>query len=724
MAMAYALGQPAMSSQQGVLANDPALQLAPVGNDGPDFGLLKTAFEKTVRDAQPYVDQCRLNYETRYALWNGQTADGKKHSREGKAVEPTPWDGASDLQVFLTDNIINKKVAMKCMALRKANLVAAPVNSNDQERASLVSTFMRWLIRTQIPELPREEELLGNYLEEKGVAATGQFWERRQEKTLTILAVDQFQQQFPSVNFAELLASGEADDDLVSLFIEHFDCSKAKAKKMLNELKKLGETSVPTLGPERSYPVIRAFNLDQDLFISPWATDLERAPGIYRIEYLTAEQLRSFVNSDGWDAAWVEKAIETCRGKIVTISPNEYLQPIARNFTYIQQRYSDSIGVVYAYQRLSDEDGVPGIYLTVFNPNLSPDVDQPGYAKYGLLGYAHGQYPFVLHRREFLSRKLHDSRGVPEPGKPWQQQIKAHKDSRIDAASWAVIPPLMHPAGRPPTRWGPGVRIPERRPGEYHFADRPMPDMNTDDSEDRLTADFKEYNGFASKEGDPAFSVVENQFEVDKFMAGWAKAYRQVWKLYQQYGSDEVYFRVIGVKAQNMQMFQKGDPNEEYDFSITYDVQSTDFEKMAQKWQAIIQGAMNLDRRGIVNWEALLTAFINSIDPNIAETIIQPADVGTQKVVDDEHSDLAQIFAGISKNIKIGTPPQLGLQIIQQYVQGPDVQQKMAQDELFKERIETRAKQYQQQIQQQQNAVTGRLGAAMPDAQNATPVPQ
>src|SRR6185295_10634024 len=90
---------------------DNSLQLAPVGEGGPDFNALKGAFEKAVSDSQPYVDQCRLNYETRFALWPGQTADGKKHSREGAKIDPTPWDGASDLRVYLVDNVINKKVA-------------------------------------------------------------------------------------------------------------------------------------------------------------------------------------------------------------------------------------------------------------------------------------------------------------------------------------------------------------------------------------------------------------------------------------------------------------------------------------------------------------------------------------------------------------------------------------------------------------------------------------
>jgi aspartate/tyrosine/aromatic aminotransferase len=93
-------------------------------------------------------------------------------------------------------------------------------------------------------------------------------------------------------------------------------------------------------------------------------------------------------------------------------------------------------------------------------------------------------------------------------------------------------------------------------------------------------------------------------------------------------------------------------------------------------------------------------------------------------VVNDEQQDLAQIFAGIPKNIRIGTPPQLGLQVIQQYLQQPDVQQRYSQDQAFRERIDARAKQYQFQEQQQQNATIGRLGAQMPGPMAATTSPR
>jgi hypothetical protein len=248
--------------------------------------------------------------------------------------------------------------------------------------------------------------------------------------------------------------------------------------------------------------------------------------------------------------------------------------------------------------------------------------------------------------------------------------------------------------------------------------------MNTENSESLLESSFKEYNGFAAQKGDPSVDPIYNQWEINKFLTCLSKSFRQIWKLYKQYGKEQVVFRVMGVKDADTMMFEKGDVNEEFDFYLSWDVQSTDFKSMAEKWTAIIQGAQSLDRDGVCDWSALFQAFVSSIDPNIAERIIRPVKAGQQQVVNDEQQDLAQIFAGIPKNIRIGTPPQLGLQVIQQYLQQPDVQQRYSQDQAFRERIDARAKQYQFQEQQQQNATIGRLGAQMPGPMAATTSPR
>ena len=50
------------------------------------------------------------------------------------------------------------------------------------------------------------------------------------------------------------------------------------------------------------------------------------------------------------------------------------------------------------------------------------------------------------------------------------------------------------------------------------------------------------------------------------------------------------------------------------------------------------------------------------------------------------------------------------MQVIQQYVQQPDVSQRMQSDEAFQARFQKYVQQYQFQMQQAQNAQIGRIG--------------
>lgn len=709
--------------------SDPGLLLAPP--DGQvDITVLKSAFETTVRDCSSYNSQCRQNYETRFAIWNGQSSDNKKHAREGANTEPTPWEGASDMRVYEVDAAINYKVAMYSMARRKANLIAIPVNSGQIERAKTVSNFMRWLVNTQIPHVDREDELLCQYIKEKGIGIMGQFWEKRQEKVLDVIKlsdVEAMLQQGHRQNgrdpaaqpsAGELLSHEDTQEMFENGLMQFYEVSRRKAAQMMKELVRDGETSIPVNGREISRPVLRAFNCDEDIFIPPYATDIETSPYVFRVQYYSAEQLRGFVHSDGWDADWVEAAIRTCKGKMITMVPDQSTEPISRNYIFRYQRFNDLIGVVYGYRRLSDVDGVAGIYLTIFNPDLAAsegtETANRGYAKHSLLPYRHGQYPFVVHRAEYLSRRIHDTRGIPEVGKQFQDNVKACRDSRMDAASIGILPPIGFPQGRAPGSWGPGARIPERRAGEYHFMDRPSVggDANTEKTEEIQIGAFREYNGIHTGDEDNQVATTLNQFEMDRYLSGWSASLWQVWKLWQQYGEDEVYFQVIGVKHADASVMKKGSPEENFDFYMTYDAINFDPEARADKWQRITDLCIKADRDGVVNWTALLQMQLESEDPVVAETIIMPKTQATQQIISKVQGDLVDISGGVGKNYTPGTPPQLALQVIQQWLGQSDVQQRMQQDSAFRQRAQTYIKQASFQLQQQHNAVTGKLGAA------------
>ena len=96
--------------------------------------------------------------------------------------------------------------------------------------------------------------------------------------------------------------------------------------------------------------------------------------------------------------------------------------------------------IVYAYQRLLDEDNAPGIYCTVFYPRITDS-----YAKHQLMDYAHGKYPFVVSTYERTSKRLYSTRSIPQIAEPDQQALKVEVDSAIDAQSLTTLPPIEHP---------------------------------------------------------------------------------------------------------------------------------------------------------------------------------------------------------------------------------------------------------------------------------------
>src|SRR2546429_357945 len=112
--------------------------------------------------------------------------------------------------------------------------------------------------------------------------------------------------------------------------------------------------------------------------------------------------------------------------------------------------------VVHQWERRCDESGVPGIYYTVFHPNIQGAVEggaqtgtgaatgsvdesesdgEAAEGSYGideLMTYDHGEYPIIYFRTEYLSRKATDSRGYGELGFTWQNTVKTELDMEID----------------------------------------------------------------------------------------------------------------------------------------------------------------------------------------------------------------------------------------------------------------------------------------------------
>ena len=659
----------------------------------PDIKTLRYAYDETVVELEAYFDLCRTSYDDRRNWWAGKSRDHRKHG-----ADAFPWEGAADMEAHTIDERITRLVSLFMSSLNRSNVRAFPVESTDIPRSKVVSSFLKWMVSSgYIPRFKREMELGANYLLERGILITYVGWHREDRRFLQRLDLNQIAQIAPEV--VELIEAGENDDELVALLEATFPgVTKKRAKKALKDLRKTGEAELPIVRRQVDAPEVKTLAPDGDFFFPPYVTDPQRAPYCFWKTYYTAQELENKVITDGWDADFVETMIDKYRG--VNIDSIEREQEGRRSTSLTDNAYeaNELIEIVYGYQRLIDpEDGSEGIYCTVFHKEYSE-----GYAKFELLnGYE--DYPVVVTKLSEDSKRLYDTQTIPDILRGIQNQVKVERDSRIDRNSLATLPPILHPVGQAPTDWGPGRMIPYRRKGDLDFAPTPPSPVGSIEIEKTMEAQADRLCGLDETS---QISQVRKQFLVDKFLQHSAEVLQMCYKCFQRFGPDSVFFRVTG--SPDPVVFNKGNPDENYDIIISYDVLNSDPETQEKKLQQMV-ALTQLDRSGRINIDNLLDAAANSIDPVLADRVLQPTEAAQEQVVRQVTDDLAKIYAGIEMPAR-PNGAQIALTVIQQYASQPDVAQRLQSDEAFAARLEKYAGQYTFQMQQAQNAQIGRVG--------------
>jgi hypothetical protein len=658
--------------------------------NGPNVMALADAYDNCLIDLEEYFEACLRSYDDRRNLWPGKSDDLRK-----QAANAFPWQGASDIEVNVVGERIDAFVAILDQALQRSHIKAFPTSMASMPRASMVSGFLKWMRSSYIPNFRQQMELGANYLLEKGLMVSYVGWKREKRTYLQQVSIEEIAQVSPDL--AELIVSG-ADDEMVFGMLQTAfpDLSSKRAKKAIMDLRKKGlaEVSVPRTSVD--CPVVYSCAPDGEVLFPSYVTDPQRAPYVFWRTFLTSQELEKKVTSEGWDADWVENAIERLRGKDSMYLDGEKLKTIDRLPITDD---NDLVMVVYGYQRLIDEeDGSEGIYCTVFHPTTE------GFAKHELLN-GYDDYPFVVTRLSNDQKRMYETQTFSDILRGAQMQIKTERDSRIDRASLATLPPLLHPAGRPPSDWGPGVRVPYRRLGEIQWGPPPPADNGSVEVEVSMTAQADRAVGLDMSN---PISASRQQFVVSKFLDHVRDVLNMAWKLYQRMGPDEVFFQVTG--NPNPQVMTKGSADENFSIVVNFDSQSNDPETAETQLKNMVS-LVQLDRNGIMDVNKLLEFTASSINPIFADYVLQPAEEAQQKVQKNVTDDLAKIFAGI----EVPAQPngaQMAMQMIQAYVQQPDIMQRAQQDEAFGARLQKYASQYEMMLMQAQNAEIGRIGTA------------
>jgi len=656
----------------------------------PDIGALANAYDTCLIDLDYYFESCLRSYNDRRNIWDGKSDDLRKNG-----ANAFPWQGASDQEVNVVGERIDMYVSLFDQALARSHIKAFPTSMAAMPKAAVVSGFLKWMRSSYIPDFKRQMELGGNYLMEKGIMVSYVGWNREKRSYLQSVSLEQIAELSPDL--VELILSGEDDQVLIDLMQESFpELSTKRAKKAIKDLRKMGAAEIPLPRQTVDCPVVYACAPDGEVMFPSYISDPQRAPYMFWRTFLTAQELEKKVANEGWDRKWVDNAIETLRGKDSMYLDGEKVKtqtrlPITDD--------NDLVMIVYAYQRLIDEeDGSEGIYCTVFHPQTD------GYAKHELLN-GYDDYPFVVTRLANDQKRMYEVQTFSDILRGPQMQIKTERDSRIDRASLATLPPIMHPAGRPPADWGPGRRVGYRRLGEIAFG--PIPPRDDGSVESELSMRSQADRAIGLDLANP-LSSARQQYYIGKFLDHVKDVLTMAWKLYQRMGPDEVFFQVTG--NPNPQVMTKGSPDENFSIMVSFDSLSNDPETAETQLKNMVQ-LVQLDRNGIMDVNKLLEFAASSINPIFADYVLQPVEEAQQKIAKNVTDDLAKIFSGI----EVPAQPngaQIAMQMVQAYVQQPDVAARAQSDEAFAARLQKYASQYQFQLQQAQNAEIGRIGTA------------
>jgi len=130
-----------------------------------------------------------------------------------------------------------------------------------------------------------------------------------------------------------------------------------------------------------------------------------------------------------------------------------------------------------------------------------------------------------------------------------------------------------------------------------------------------------------------------------------------------------------------------------------------------EKKIASVTQLTQFDTESAIDRNKLVTLMAESIDPQLAKSVVRDPATASQQEIDDEQISWIKIMAEIEPQPKEGLNFELRSQVAQQLLQtSQELQQKMQEKPLVKQLAENRMKFLQFGIMQKENAQIGRVG--------------
>ena len=691
--------------------------------DSPDMESISRVYQHDLDSHTGFADQVADGYNQRRMWWAGKTLDQRKHALDAK-----PWRFASDAEVPVIDPRINALVAICMNAVRSGQISATPIGAEDAEASAVRSKFVRWMIDCWIPNSYDNIEMSLQNMFEKGIAATWCGWEkssRVHKESFNLddmLAAEQeamAEGQEITESIAEIFSDKDREDEAIEILQQQFESVNVKrAKKALKQLRETGVAEIPVVKADINRPTMVAKCPRADIILPQYATDVKDVDRLHIRHFMSIQDLRSAVANQGWDEEWFNEVVESGMG--VTQQEIDGLygnrdanlsNQQATLFNLGNRDAEDLVEIVETFQRQVDkEDGAIGFYRTIWCPKKNRNDKEGGFGVHELLN-GWDEFPVAITTMSRDASRIYDQRNACDLLRGNQRLQKVTRDAFVDQLSLSMNPPRTHPAGRPQTPWGAGASSATRRGEEGLYRTLDIPDTSNDGMRfsEYLDAEADKIMGLSAN--DP-ISAARQQYYVNRALAHVSECARLNYKGFQRfYEGPDIHFRVTG--SPDPQKFNVGSMDEDLDVKLFYDVRNMDNEFVKESIKSLMDlkaSDMNgdFDSTEIMRIAAYMTV------PQFADRILRPVEEAQADIEKDVAEDLTMIWAGNNLNAR-QTGAQTALGYIERYTQQQNVQKRMNEDEEYANALEAYIQQYQFQIQQQQNAMTGRLGTQQQD---------
>jgi hypothetical protein len=622
-----------------------------------DYTRFKETFDEDVDSLSDFIQRCSESSDIRHCQWEGKTSDLKKSDETA-----FPFKNASDTEVHLSEYHIASQVAINENALRKSTIRAFPRAIDDVQRASEVAAFLKWLRDSGIPDFWQQMEKADNYAQEKSLRVAYCDYKaptkRSYEKTFDL---EEIQASFPdeASDFIELIADEDRVEEALEAFnsIPGWEINEKRVRRALKELRNTGTAKIPVSIKDNGSPIVQVLAPDEEFFAPSYTTDFKDAPRCHIRKPMTAQEILSRVSSEGWDKEWADWAIENERGTLSASRAGLTFRDVRQPSSIHEDR--ELIDVVFTFERLIDcDDLAEGIYCTVWSPEFG-DNEVPPYAKRTLLSGLK-QLPFVVQSRSYSARTLYSAPTIPELLKASQKNQKVLRDANMDNSAYEVSPSLITPPTWDHGRPGPGGVYAARAGQAPSYLNRNTNFGAVFNLEREIVSEADRLIGHSME--DP-LSAQMQEASVNRHLCFAQEVLKLVYEMYKLKGPDELFFRITG--RPEPVSFVKNEDETEMDVTISFNTMYDDPDKMEKMSNNIIQ-TVQMDSSGRVNSEAVVDFLLSMADPMAAETLLLPAEEGTDKVKNETLSDIAQMSAGIAR-APAPNASETRMQVLQEY---------------------------------------------------------